>query len=158
MPLALHMSRNLLLSAVLVASCVSFVSIPLFGHMSDRIGSSVLRTSLAYLEITDPVLPIYVNAYLPPQPSIERCYAFGQALALIVSAMGMKRVVLASGGMSHYPGTERYAAPDLAWDREALARIAVGNLKSLTGYDAAELRQRRQCRTSLLGLRRGRAW
>jgi MFS family permease len=34
----LHMSRNLSLSAVLVASCVSFVSIPLFGHMSDRIG------------------------------------------------------------------------------------------------------------------------
>jgi MFS family permease len=34
----LHMPRNLILSAVLVASCVSFVSIPLFGHMSDRIG------------------------------------------------------------------------------------------------------------------------
>jgi MFS family permease len=34
----LHMSRNLILSAVLVASCVSFASIPLFGHMSDRIG------------------------------------------------------------------------------------------------------------------------
>ena len=34
----LHLSRNLILSAVLVASCVSFVSIPLFGHMSDRIG------------------------------------------------------------------------------------------------------------------------
>jgi len=34
----LHMSRNLILSAVLVASCVSFISIPLFGHMSDRVG------------------------------------------------------------------------------------------------------------------------
>jgi 2,3-dihydroxyphenylpropionate 1,2-dioxygenase len=41
--------------------------------------------------------------------------------------------------MSHYPGTERYAAPDLAWGRGALARIAAGNLKSLVGYDAAEL-------------------
>jgi 2,3-dihydroxyphenylpropionate 1,2-dioxygenase len=51
----------------------------------------------------------------------------------------VKTVVLASGGMSHYPGTERYAAPNLAWDREALARIAAGNLKSLVGYDAAEL-------------------
>jgi 2,3-dihydroxyphenylpropionate 1,2-dioxygenase len=51
----------------------------------------------------------------------------------------MNTVVLASGGMSHYPGTERYAAPDLAWDRAALARIEGGNLKSLIGYDAAEL-------------------
>src|ERR1700757_3121710 len=98
-----------------------------------------LGIPLTHLDIADPVLPIYVNAYLPPQPSMERCYAFGQALARIVSAMGLNTVVLASGGMSHYPGTERYAAPDLAWDRKALARIAAGNLKSLVGYDAAEL-------------------
>src|ERR1700743_1604709 len=34
----LHVSRDFLLTAVLVASVVSFVSIPLFGHISDRIG------------------------------------------------------------------------------------------------------------------------
>jgi MFS family permease len=34
----LKMSRDLILTAVLVASLVSFVSIPLFGHISDRIG------------------------------------------------------------------------------------------------------------------------
>src|SRR5712671_2396465 len=34
----LHMSRNLILSAVLAASVVSFVTIPLSGHISDRIG------------------------------------------------------------------------------------------------------------------------
>ena len=34
----LKMSRDLVLSAVLVASVVSFVSIPLFGHISDLIG------------------------------------------------------------------------------------------------------------------------
>jgi len=35
---ALHVSRNFLLTAVLSASVLSFVSIPLFGHISDRIG------------------------------------------------------------------------------------------------------------------------
>ena len=34
----LHMSRDLVLTAVLVASCVSFVTIPLSGHISDLIG------------------------------------------------------------------------------------------------------------------------
>jgi metabolite-proton symporter len=34
----LKMSRELILSAVLVASCVSFITIPLSGHLSDRIG------------------------------------------------------------------------------------------------------------------------
>src|SRR5256885_4624799 len=34
----LHLSRNFLLTAVLSASVLSFVSIPVFGHVSDRIG------------------------------------------------------------------------------------------------------------------------
>jgi metabolite-proton symporter len=34
----LHVSRNMLLVSVLVASCVSFVTIPLAGHLSDRFG------------------------------------------------------------------------------------------------------------------------
>ena len=94
---------------------------------------------LTHLGVADPVLPIWVNAYLPPQPTIERCWAFGAAVADIVTAMGLKTVVLASGGMSHFPGTERYSSPDLAWDETALARLAAGNLKSLIGYDEAEL-------------------
>jgi len=35
---ALNLSRDFILFAVMVASCVSFVSIPLSGHISDRIG------------------------------------------------------------------------------------------------------------------------
>src|SRR5262249_31971777 len=34
----LHMSRDFILAGVMVAACVSFISIPLSGHISDRIG------------------------------------------------------------------------------------------------------------------------
>ena len=94
---------------------------------------------LSHIGHTDPVLPIYVNAYLPPQPTMERCYAFGQAVARTVTTLGLKTVILASGGMSHFPGTDRYAHPELEWDRQVLAKLATGNLKSLLGYDEAEL-------------------
>ena len=96
---------------------------------------------LTHLGVEDPVLPIYVNAYLPPQPTMERCYAFGQAVARSVTAMGVKAAVIASGGMSHFPGTERYAHPELAWDKAVLDRLATGNLKSLIGWDEAALDQ-----------------
>ena len=96
---------------------------------------------LTHLGITDPVLPIYVNAYLPPQPTMERCYAFGQAIARVVTAMGLRTAVVASGGMSHFPGTERYAHPELAWDNAVLEKLATGNLKSLIGWDEAALDQ-----------------
>ncbi len=49
---------------------------------------------LTHLGHTGPVLPIYVNAYLPPQPTMERCYAFGQAVARTVTAMGLRTVIL----------------------------------------------------------------
>jgi 2,3-dihydroxyphenylpropionate 1,2-dioxygenase len=94
---------------------------------------------LTHLGHTDPVLPIYVNAYLPPQPTMERCYAFGQAVARTVTAMGLRTVILASGGMSHFPGTDRYANPELAWDTRVLEALAAGRLKSLIGFDETEL-------------------
>jgi len=94
---------------------------------------------LTHLGVEDPVLPIYINAYLPPQPTMERCYAFGQAVARIVTAMGLRTVVVASGGMSHFPGTERYSQPELAWDKVLLERLSAGNLKTLIGCDEAAL-------------------
>ena len=41
--------------------------------------------------------------------------------------------------MSHFPGTDRYSNPELAWDRRVLEKLAAGNLKSLIGYDETEL-------------------
>ena len=85
------------------------------------------------------MLPIYVNAYLPPQPTMERCYAFGQAIARTVTSLGLRTVILSSGGMSHFPGTDRYSNPELAWDNKVLEKLKAGNLKSLIGFDEAEL-------------------
>jgi len=48
-------------------------------------------------------------------------------------------VILSSGGMSHFPGTDRYSNPELGFDRRVLEKLAAGNLKSLIGYDEAEL-------------------
>ena len=112
---------------------------------------------LTHLGHTDPVLPIYVNAYLPPQPTMERCYAFGQAVARTVTALGLKTVVLSSGGMSHFPGTDRYSNPELGWDNRVLEQLRSGKLKSLIGYDESRARRHRQYRAALLGLRRRRA-
>src|SRR5215470_5732164 len=107
--------------------------------VSRSCASSTGGISMTHLGHTDPVLPIYVNAYLPPQPTMERCYAFGQAVARTVTALGLKTVVLASGGMSHFPGTDRYSNPELDWDTRALEKLKSGNLKSLIGYDETEL-------------------
>ena len=74
-----------------------------------------------------PIVPLYVNVYLPPQPTPRRCYAWGQALREIIDARPERIALMASGGMSHYPGTDRYASPDFDWDRQMLATLTSGH-------------------------------
>ena len=112
---------------------------------------------LTHIGLTDPVLPIYVNAYLPPQPTMERCYAFGQAVARTVTALGLKTVILSSGGMSHFPGTDRYSNPGAR-----LGQARAGEARRRQSQVADRLRRgrarrHRQHRAALLGLRRRRA-
>jgi len=86
-----------------------------------------------------PVLPVYVNSYVPPQPRADRCYAFGEALARAVEAAGIRAVIVASGGLSHYPGTDLYAHPDVDHDALLMERIERGNLRALLVHDDAGL-------------------
>lgn len=50
-----------------------------------------------------PVVPIVVNCFAPPLPSLERCLNFGETLAKVLKKIGPgKRVaVIATGGLSH---------------------------------------------------------
>src|SRR5205807_6564301 len=86
-----------------------------------------------------PFLPVFVNAYVPPQPPPERCFAFGRALAQALERLGRRAVVLASGGLSHYPGTPQYPHPDIATDRVIFEHLAAGNLRYLMSLDSAAL-------------------
>ena len=79
---------------------------------------------LTHLGHTGPVLPIYVNAYLPPQPTMERCYAVRPGGGAHRDGARAHTVILSSGGMSHFPGTDRYSNPELAWDKRVLEKLA----------------------------------
>ena len=72
------------------------------------------------------IVPLYVNVYLPPQPTPRRCYAWGRALRQILDARPERIALMSSGGMSHYPGTDRYASPDFDWDRQMLVTLTDG--------------------------------
>lgn len=88
-----------------------------------------------------PMLALFVNAYVPPQPLPERCFEFGKALHRALVRLGRRAVLVASGGLSHYPGTARYAdpGPDLAFDRMVFDAATQSNLRRMLAADAAEL-------------------
>lgn len=94
---------------------------------------------MTFLGIEGPIIPLYVNAYVPPQPRMERCYALGQAMARGLKALGVRAVVACSGGLSHFPGTDRYAEPDLEFDRKLMSEVETGNLRWLLSLDDKRL-------------------
>jgi 2,3-dihydroxyphenylpropionate 1,2-dioxygenase len=74
-----------------------------------------------------PVVPIFVNTYLPPLPTPRRCEALGKAILKVIQARPEKVAIIASGGMSHYPGTWKYPQPAFDFDYWAIQHMERGN-------------------------------
>jgi aromatic ring-opening dioxygenase catalytic subunit (LigB family) len=96
---------------------------------------------LHYILGTRPIsiVPLFVNVYVPPQPPPRRCYQLGQMLAEVLRRRPERVAVLASGGMSHYPGTERYGQPDYDFDYGLLDDLKAGNGQRLVDCPPARL-------------------
>jgi MFS family permease len=88
------MSRNLILSAVLAASALSFITIPLSGHISDRIGrrkmyligaACVLPFGFLYFGMVDTAIPsaVFIAIVLSLIPHDMQ---YGPQAALIAEA------------------------------------------------------------------------
>ena len=86
-----------------------------------------------------PIVPLHVNVYLPPQPTPRRCYEWGRALGEILRARPERVVLMASGGMSHFPGTDRYASPEFEYDRRLLEALKAGRGRELAAITGEEL-------------------
>jgi 2,3-dihydroxyphenylpropionate 1,2-dioxygenase len=86
-----------------------------------------------------PIVPLFVNVYVPPLPQPHRAYQLGRAIAEIVAAREGRIAILASGGMSHYPGTEKYGYPDFAFDQYLLGVLERGEQSSLLNLSSERL-------------------
>jgi len=86
-----------------------------------------------------PVVPIFVNAYLPPLPTARRCEALGKAIAKVIAARPERVAIIASGGMSHFPGTWKYPKPAYDFDYWAIAQMEKGNHEALLNLTNAQL-------------------
>jgi AmmeMemoRadiSam system protein B len=78
-----------------------------------------------------PVIPFFTNVYVPPLPTPKRCEALGQALAEIVKGRKERVAIIASGGMSHFPGTTKYLHPEFDFDRWLVSQFEAGNTNAL---------------------------
>jgi MFS family permease len=112
----LHLPRDLILTAVLVAACVSFISIPLSGHISDRIGrrnmyligaATVGVFGFLYFAMVDTAIP-HDMQYGPQAALIAE--AFTPRLRYSGSSLGYQLASIIAGGPAPLIATALFAA------------------------------------------------
>jgi len=86
-----------------------------------------------------PVVPFFTNVYLPPLPTARRCAALGEAMAQVIKGRKERVAVIASGGMSHYPGTHKYSHPEYDFDYWMIAELERGNIDAVLDLTPTQL-------------------
>ncbi|MEO7403766.1 MAG: hypothetical protein ABIU95_08875 [Burkholderiales bacterium] len=80
-----------------------------------------------------PLVPIHMNCVMPPLPPAERCVMFGRALAEVIDAWpdDARVAIMATGGLSHDPGGQRYFDVDEQFDRWFLELLREGDTQKI---------------------------
>jgi len=88
-----------------------------------------------------PILPIYVNTWVDPAPTPRRCYQVGELIRAVADQARERVAILATGGLSHFPGSPRIGEIDESFDHELLEVLRAGKGKSLIDYSVQDLLQ-----------------
>jgi 2,3-dihydroxyphenylpropionate 1,2-dioxygenase len=88
-----------------------------------------------------PILPIYVNTWVEPAPTPRRCYQVGELIREIADHTNERVAILATGGLSHFPGSPRIGEIDSEFDHKLLEVMREGKGRSLVDYSVEDLLQ-----------------
>ena len=88
-----------------------------------------------------PLVPIWVNCFVAPQPTPARCFAFGRHLAEVVARSPWRVGIIATGGLSHFPEllVPRVGEADVVFDQQLLRWLGAGEHEPLRVLTTGEL-------------------
>jgi 2,3-dihydroxyphenylpropionate 1,2-dioxygenase len=86
-----------------------------------------------------PILPIYVNTWVDPAPTPKRCYQVGELIREVAVNSPERVAILATGGLSHFPGSPRIGEIDTQFDHNLLEIMRQGKGPNLADYSVDDL-------------------
>jgi aromatic ring-opening dioxygenase catalytic subunit (LigB family) len=86
-----------------------------------------------------PVVPVIINTLTHPMPSAKRCFALGQLLGKTLAQSEKRIAVIATGGLSHWPGEAKHGKINSAFDQKFLERLIGGDRAKLAEYTHEEI-------------------
>lgn len=88
-----------------------------------------------------PLVPIWINCFIAPQPTPARCFALGQHIARVVARSPWNVGIIGTGGLSHFPEllVPRVGEADTVFDRKLIHWMESGENEPLQSLTMAEL-------------------
>jgi aromatic ring-opening dioxygenase catalytic subunit (LigB family) len=112
-----------------------------FGERIELQHTQVVPLHFLLPEPKIPILPIYVNTWVDPAPTPRRCYEVGELIRAVAEHRDERVAILATGGLSHFPGSPRIGEIDTQFDHKLLEVMRQGKGKSLVDYSVQDLLQ-----------------
>jgi aromatic ring-opening dioxygenase catalytic subunit (LigB family) len=84
--------------------------------------------------MTVPVVPLIINTLTTPMPSPKRCFELGRVLGKTLEQQPRRIALIATGGLSHWPGEAKMGKINVAFDEQFLETLINGKRTRLAEY------------------------
>jgi len=112
-----------------------------FGERVELQHTQVVPLHFLLPEPKIPILPVYVNTWVDPLPTPQRCYTVGKLIREVADGEKERIAILATGGLSHFPGSPRIGEIDAEFDHRLLEILREGKGRALADYSLEQLQQ-----------------
>ena len=85
------------------------------------------------------VVPVILNTLTPPMPTAKRCFAFGQFLGNVLEKSSKRVALIATGGLSHWPGEARHGKINVPFDKQFPDTLVGAERARLAQYTHEEI-------------------
>lgn len=94
-------------------------------------------------EPVPPLVPVWVNCFVAPQPTARRCFEVGRHIGRVIAEGPWRVAVIATGGLSHFPALSlaRVGTSDVAFDRRIVAALEAGDHEALRQLPMKDLHE-----------------
>jgi 2,3-dihydroxyphenylpropionate 1,2-dioxygenase len=90
-----------------------------------------------------PLVPVWVNCFVAPQPTARRCVEVGRHIGRVIGDGPWRVAMIATGGLSHFPALSlaRVGTSDPAFDRRVIAALEAGDHEALRQLPMKDLHE-----------------
>ncbi|HEX2226614.1 MAG TPA: extradiol ring-cleavage dioxygenase [Candidatus Binatia bacterium] len=122
------------LAAELIKTCLDSGFDPVFSDELLLDHATFLPLHFLNPNLASPIVPIIINTLTAPMPSAKRCFALGQLIGSALDRSPKRIALLATGGLSHWPGEAKHGTINIAFDKKFLETLAGAERLTLTEY------------------------